>query len=688
MGASYVKRHVLILAGTAALAAAGCAGGGGSNVAPATVNSASRQTASTTVVVRFTDGSGVSSAVRKTQALSAFTNGISVTAYPTGTTRPSSPTVNFNVNRSSTICTNNTDGSRSCALTFPAPVGNDTFVFDAYDQVPNSTFTAPQGNMISSGSIQQTIAAGSPATLTVAMNGVVAAVGFAYGPTAPTYAIGSPTTTNVGLTFNDATNTPIIGTFANTVTISSSDASVTIGNTGGTMGSSLVFTSPPTAAIALAYSGATLVEALVSASSGGPTLGVLKVRPNFGDVPVDATIQTNTFERQYSICSGNVGPNANGSPPPQPFIPSPGPSASPTPTPVPCPQATTLSYPLTTVTTPNVTYNGVNGLIKEHTTFADNTPSQSSNDAYLQYTAGSTGITNVTFPYATYAYHSAGYNETDQLAWSNQIYDMLPESAGMSWTVDLTRTHTFQIDYAPSSPTPQASDLVHLTQVQSRAANGTFTRTNSFKYYDAQTGNQVATQNADGSGTIVETEPSYFQSFTNTYGAISGGTQSFSRTVSAGPSPLPSPVSNTLTIPVPAALQSAPLLRSVVTIAAVSSSPTNCFIPAGIGTVTLSRSQHTTNWRPVLRQFLVSDQTDYIVPNVGPVCTTLATQTGFYDRFGNWFETDVDTQTISISQAAISDSRRAPAALRAFGSARASLMMHTGDATHAEKRDR
>lgn len=629
-----MNRLILSSAALAAFAVAGCAGGGGAMRVPSQPSApaapAQGQNRATTTVVVKLDGTSTASAQRRTSALSARTQGILVYVFPAGGTKPTAPTAAFNVSTYSSTCTANADGTRSCALIFPAPIGNDTIEFDAYDYPPYTTASGitANGSMLSSGSLTVNVTA-SPAPITVTMNGVVANVAFAYAGTVPAYAIGQTATSSVALTFTDAGGTPIVGTFANTVTVQSNNAAVTIAPPGGTAAASLTLTSAPSAAITVAYSGAVISGATLAANSGGNVLGQIKIDPAAGLAPPDGTL---SFYQSTSTYSVTAAPNVNGTPPP------PAPSSSP-------------SYyggSFVQVDSSNQTYNGVSNLLLSKQTFNDGSApsSQAESDSYLQYVAGAGGVTNVFAPFFTYVTNDPGYTENDTYAYPNQQFDVIPETAGANFSVDLTRSSGYTAVIAPG-PSPSPSAEIRETQTFNRARDGSFTRTTTAFYQSGQQGTRADTQNADASGSRVTTDP-YSGNSTVTYGPYTGGNQS--RTDASG--------TTTVAVPLPSAYASAPLTRSSVTYSAVSTStPAPCYAQSGLPAATVQRDQVSTVWVPIAQRFIVYSQTDYVAPAVGSVCTRLVSQQGRYDAAGNW-TTYVTLQYVTLNGASVQAAKR------------------------------
>jgi sugar lactone lactonase YvrE len=136
--------HSVRLAAAAALAVglAACSGGGSPSAPPAANTGSNPSSGSNlpTAMVRLTftipGGSSTSANSRSPQFVSRSIQSAIATAYQT----PGAPTnvtsIYLDLSSTSHICTANGNGSRSCSVFFPAPVGTDYFELDTYSGLP------------------------------------------------------------------------------------------------------------------------------------------------------------------------------------------------------------------------------------------------------------------------------------------------------------------------------------------------------------------------------------------------------------------------------------------------------------------------------------------------------------------------------------------------------------------------
>lgn len=114
---------------------------------------------------------------RRPKYVSQATNGIAVYVYAYGGNPGSSPTAVADVSATSPYCTVDSDGSgdRICGIPITAPVGNDDFLVDGYDQPPKGGVV--QGNELETGTaINVPIAQGGANQVNVTFDGIIAAV--------------------------------------------------------------------------------------------------------------------------------------------------------------------------------------------------------------------------------------------------------------------------------------------------------------------------------------------------------------------------------------------------------------------------------------------------------------------------------------------------------------------------------
>ncbi len=109
--------------------------------------------------------------------VSQATNGIALWVWPSSQQEPQNPTLVADVSAASPYCTVATDGSgdRLCAIPVNAPVGQDDFQANGYDQVPSGG--KPAGNLMESGTIlNQTIVAGQGNQINLTFDGQIASL--------------------------------------------------------------------------------------------------------------------------------------------------------------------------------------------------------------------------------------------------------------------------------------------------------------------------------------------------------------------------------------------------------------------------------------------------------------------------------------------------------------------------------
>src|ERR1035438_5273444 len=122
----------------------------------------------------------------------------------------------------SSNCVAATRGGRNCHATISAPAGSDTFSETLYAST-NGT-----GSALSQNTTTATIVAGTTNVVTLALDGVVAALTLTLGNATPT--IGQTSTIALTVNAQDAAGATIIGSdpFANPIALTDSDTSGTI----------------------------------------------------------------------------------------------------------------------------------------------------------------------------------------------------------------------------------------------------------------------------------------------------------------------------------------------------------------------------------------------------------------------------------------------------------------------------
>lgn len=245
-----------VLAAGVSLAACGGGGGGGGSTsvpAPHTVAPATAAPSGPTAQVTFRIDGGTTSAsstARTPKYVSPATQSATVSLQgqraPLGT---------VNLTPGSPNCTTGTNGLQ-CTVTVAAPIGSDTFVIATYDG-QNGT-----GNLLSTGTVTQTVALNATNTVALVLDGVVSTVAVILGSSS--VQAGTPAAVAVTVVAKDAQNNIIIGpgNYSSPVTLTNSDTSgVTTLSTTNVAG--------PATSVTLNYTGASSLGATITPSAGG-----------------------------------------------------------------------------------------------------------------------------------------------------------------------------------------------------------------------------------------------------------------------------------------------------------------------------------------------------------------------------------------------------------------------------------
>jgi virginiamycin B lyase len=220
--------------------------GGGGTSAPVATQPVSATQGTANVVVQV-PGAVTTSSVRSKRDVSASVQSVRVAL---GT---QSLTV-ADVTAASKLCQAASGGGRTCTIAVSAPAGNEDFTVTAYDQ-PNGA-----GNVLATGAVQATLAAGQTQTVAVTFAGTIATLRLALQN--PYLPAGTAATTNVVVQALDADGNTILGTYPQPVTLADADTSgkTTLSTTSVTSAS---------ATVTLAYSGALRTSATITATSSG-----------------------------------------------------------------------------------------------------------------------------------------------------------------------------------------------------------------------------------------------------------------------------------------------------------------------------------------------------------------------------------------------------------------------------------
>ncbi|HZO93473.1 MAG TPA: hypothetical protein VFB22_06850 [Candidatus Baltobacteraceae bacterium] len=235
----------------AAVLLSGC-GGGGAFAPPVPVG---RQAAGQTVAVQFTIAlpapAGTSAVRRRVRYVSASTKSATVVVTPAGGTA-SAPVV--------IACTKS-----ACSGTVQAPVGSDTFGVKLFDAA-NGT-----GNLLSTGTLTQTIVLDAANHVNVTFDGVVRALTVALSPSAVT--AGSASSVDVAVGALDADGNTVVGPGSyvdangNPLTIALADSDTS----GATHLSTASLSAPPATPVKLSYDGAAIPCVTITASAASLT---------------------------------------------------------------------------------------------------------------------------------------------------------------------------------------------------------------------------------------------------------------------------------------------------------------------------------------------------------------------------------------------------------------------------------
>jgi len=180
---------ILALVALAATTLTSCSGGGQTTpVTPTGGGTQSHHKIAISMKIKISQTSKPSQGEKKSQSeakshtrqpkyVSPATNGVTVTEYAPGQTPPSTPTIAVNVSQFSgnqcVVAYNN--ASRTCTVSFQAPVGVDNFAVAAYDQPPGSNGQIPSNaNLLSAGTIGFTVLQGVVNTIEITLGGQVA----------------------------------------------------------------------------------------------------------------------------------------------------------------------------------------------------------------------------------------------------------------------------------------------------------------------------------------------------------------------------------------------------------------------------------------------------------------------------------------------------------------------------------
>ena len=337
--------------------AAACSGHGSSGI-PAHIGAAvpggsagTTAPQSTKVTIRIPSTSTLvwTTQSKKPKYVSTSTLGGTLTVYATTSTPPASPSAVVDLSSNSTACTTNTDGSRSCAISVSAPVGNDVFVFNTYDQAPVNG-AIPQGaNLLSTATLDSTISLGVSSTIGLTLKGVVAKI--SVSPSGYLVPPNGTTALSVNVNAYDSDGNVIVGP----------------GNYGDANGNDVnIGLSASSSAITLSTASVLAAGTSVTATVNPTNLsGIATITATAGSLSSSLTTEVNNFiTTAQTLVAGQPTPTATPTPTPTPTAtatPTAGPTATPTPTASPTPTAapTATASPQSQAYAVNVTnFNG------------------------------------------------------------------------------------------------------------------------------------------------------------------------------------------------------------------------------------------------------------------------------------------------------------------------------------------
>jgi len=188
--------------------------------------------------------------------------GISYGAHPATFPTITTPTLAADVSSSSSLCTTNSDGSRTCTIPIAAPTGTDDFQVTAWDAVPGSGSFSSANRLSGTTVLNRTITAGQTNSLSFTLDGVVNSIGLFVSPSSlAAAASGTTQTATLSVNATDLYGNIIIGSGnytdvnGNPLTISISQAVTVSGDTVRTTLSGSTVTSSASNTVTVTYPG-------------------------------------------------------------------------------------------------------------------------------------------------------------------------------------------------------------------------------------------------------------------------------------------------------------------------------------------------------------------------------------------------------------------------------------------------
>ncbi|HTV75298.1 MAG TPA: hypothetical protein VME66_16515 [Candidatus Acidoferrales bacterium] len=200
-----------------------------------------------TISLHIPGPAAATSSERSPKYVSASTESVAVVV------QPGNDVVDFDTSATANPnCTASASGT-TCTATVDAPIGTDSFTFSTYDQ-PLDPAGSPSGNLLSTGTTSQTIAAGTATTVNVTLNGVVSSIGVSVPNDA--LLVGTASQQPIVVTAYDADGNAIVGPGSYVdangsplgIAVADSDPSETTALSSGTV-------TAPSSAITLNYNG-------------------------------------------------------------------------------------------------------------------------------------------------------------------------------------------------------------------------------------------------------------------------------------------------------------------------------------------------------------------------------------------------------------------------------------------------
>jgi hypothetical protein len=198
--------------------------------------------------------------------ISASTNGMLVSVYAQSDPQHTNLLAQSAIDLSSASPSCTSQGASStCIVTIPAPAGEDTFVFQTYDQAPqNGGFSGAK--QLGAADVDQTIEADTANTLNVTIGGIVAALELNLAPTSVTP--GTAQTVSVSVVALDADGDDIISDDFVNASGNTTSIQLTDSDTSGATTLSQTTLAAPASGITLAYNGASISGPTIMATSG------------------------------------------------------------------------------------------------------------------------------------------------------------------------------------------------------------------------------------------------------------------------------------------------------------------------------------------------------------------------------------------------------------------------------------